>query len=353
MTMIRIFATMLPLLVLALTGLAGCGADAPAEDGAAPGGDERRGGTAIIAMKEDPDVLNPLIRLSATAGRVIAALADPLMEMNEDLDWEPRIARSWELAADGSSVTFHLRPWVWSDGEPLTAGDVVLSLDLFKDPRTASPHRGFFEDVSGAVALDDSTVRYDFRRPVSDPLNRTFHGILPAHIVADLDPAEVAAWPINSRPVSSGAFNLDSWQRNRQLVLVRNDLYPLTPALLDRVVIRILPEAETRILALEAGEVDIVDQITPADAARLERNNKATVHATGGRSVYYLQWNCRRPALADATTRRALSLALNRQRLITTLMAGYAKPAASPVAPVNWNHHGDLPADLHNPVRAR
>ena len=319
----------------------------------AAGADDRRGGTAIIAMKEDPDVLNPLIRVSADAGRVLAAIADPLLEMNEDLGWDPRIARSWDLAPDGLSLTFHLRPWVWSDGVPLTARDVVLSLDLYKDPLIASPRRGFFKDVSGAVAVDDSTVRYDFVRAVSDPLNRTFHDILPAHVIGDLDRAGVGSWSINTRPVSTGAFVLESWDRNRQIVLVRNELYPRTTARLDRVVFRILPEQETRILALEAGEVDIVDQITPADAARLERNGKATVQATGGRQVYYVQWNCRRAAFADAMTRQALSLSVDRERMITTLLAGFGKPAASPVAPAIWNHHGDLPADPHQPARAR
>ena len=344
---------MYQLLVLILVGTPGCGDDAPPAGKVAAGEDGRRGGTAIIAMREDPDVLNPLIRVSADAGRVMAALADPLLEMNEDLGWDPRIARSWELADDGLSLTFHLRPWLWSDGVPLTASDVVLSLELFKDPRIASPRRGFFKDVSGAVALDDSTVRYDFARAVSNPFNRTFHDVLPAHLIGDLDRAGVGGWPINTRPISSGAFVLESWDRNRQLVLVRNARYSGIRAKLDRVVFRILPEQETRILALEAGEVDIVDRITPADAARLERSGKATVHATGGRQVYYVQWNCRRATFADAMTRQALSLSLDRQRMITTLLAGYGRAAASPVAPAIWNHHRDLPVDPHQPERAR
>lgn len=337
--------------VWALLAASGCGDDRPqsTKESTAP----VAGGTAIIAMKADPDVLNPLIRQSADAGRVLSTVNDPLLEMTEDLGWEARIARTWSVAPDGRSVTFELRPWNWSDGHPVTARDLVVSLELFKDPRVASPRRGFFEDVAGAVALDDSTVRYDFLRPVSDPLNRTFHFIVPAHVVADLDPAAVADWPLNSRPVGTGAYLLETWDHNRQIVLQRSPHYRGRKPLLDRVVFRILPEKETRILALEAGEVDIVDEISPADAARLERSGKATVHAIGGRVVYYLQWNCRRPAFTDAATRRALSLALDRDRMVATLMGGYARPAVSPVAPALWNHHGEMAADILDQAAAR
>ena len=331
----------------------GCGQERADGDQAKTEGDPRRGGTAVIALALEPDVLNPLIRTGSTAGQILSEISDALVEMSEDMTWAPRIARGWELAPDGLSVTFHLRPWQWEDGTPLTAHDVALSLRLHQDPRVASPERGRFDDITAAVALDDSTIRYEFARRLPDPVVQTFHSILPAHLVGDLDPATVGSWSINTRPLSSGEFVLESWDRNRQIVLRRNGNYPLTPPLLERVVYRILPESEARILALEAGQVDVVDGISPADAARLERGGKATIHGISGRQIYYVQWNCRRPEFADAATRTALSLAMDRRRLIDGLMSGYARAAASPVAPALWNHHAGLVAHGHDPDRAR
>ena len=89
-----------------------------------------RGGTAVIALAGDPDVLNSLIRGSSYAGIVLAELQDALAEMGEDLEWEPRIASGWELGADRLSITYHLKPWVWSDGKPLTSRDVVSTFQL-------------------------------------------------------------------------------------------------------------------------------------------------------------------------------------------------------------------------------
>ncbi len=334
---------------------AGCGqgdADAP-PDGRDQDLSPVPGGTAVVAIPADPGVLNPLLYNSSLAGMIFAEMHDGLAEMAEDLSWEPRIATGWEVAPDGLRVTYHLRPWVWSDGVPLTAHDVVTSFKLFKDPRVASPRRGFYRDVLAARAPDDSTVIYTLARPVADPVQRTWHQILPAHVVGDLDPAAVATWPFNDHPLSSGEFLLVSRAYNSELVLERNPFYPGPPALLARVVFRVIPETGSRLMALEAGEVDLVDHILPADAGRLEADGSVRVVATGGRRFYYLQWNLANPRLADAQTRRALSLAIDRRGMIETLLAGYGTPAASPIPPAVWNHDAELPADPHDPTRAR
>lgn len=332
----------------------GCGADRGNGTDAA-GGDAAPpapGGTAVIALDGDPDTLNPLLRSSSEAGRILSEISAFLVVMAEDLTWEPGVAASWELASDGLSITFHLRPWNWEDGTPLTTQDVVASFALFRDERVASPQRGYYDDVTGAVALDAATVRYDLARTFNDPVARVRHDILPLHLVGDLDPAAVGSWPLNTRPLASGHFRLVSWEHNRQIVLERNPAYPGEAALLDRAVFRVLGDVETRILALEAGEVDLVNGIPPAVARRLVRDSDIRIVPTGGRQLYYLQWNCRRPAFADPATRRALSLALDRTRMIESLVGGYAQPAVSPVAPVMWNHHDQLVPVACDPVAA-
>jgi peptide/nickel transport system substrate-binding protein len=331
----------------------GCGrkGDVPATGSAA--GSAAPGGTAVVALAADPDVLNPLIYSSTIAGIVIAELHDGLADMDENLSYVPRIARGWEIAPDGLSITYHLRPWCWSDGAPLAARDVVRSFELFQDERVASKRRGLYRDVAKAVAVDDSTVRYDLLRAVPNPVQATWHHIVPWHVVGELDPATVADWPINRQPLSSGEFTLESWAPNRELVLVRNPHYPGKPALLSRVVFRIVPEEATRLLMLETGEVDLADGVQPAAAARLSARGDLRLVASGGRSIYHLQWNCLNPAFADAGTRRALSLAIDRGRLISALVVGHGHPAVGPIPPALWNHHRGLAAPACDPAEAR
>jgi len=121
----------------------GCGrADERSE--VAPAARPEPGGTAVIAFPAEPDVLNSLIRTTASAGQILALIQDGLADMGEDLIWRPRIAESWTVAGDERSLTYSLRPWFWSDGVPLTAYDVVATYNLFNDPVVASPRRGSF-----------------------------------------------------------------------------------------------------------------------------------------------------------------------------------------------------------------
>jgi len=345
----------LTILVVGSVCLGGCGDgnDRTGEASSGSGSGPVAGGTAVVALSSDPDVLNPLIYNSSNAGRVYAEIHDGLTEMGEDLAYHPRIAESWEISPDGRAVTYHLRPWRWSDGQPLTAGDVVSSFDLFTNPLVASPRRGSFRDVLSAVALDSNTVRYELARPLPNPIQVTWHHILPYHLTRGLDPANVREWALNHQPLSSGEFSLENWAHNRTLSLVRNDYYPGTPALLDRVVFTILPEESSRLVALESGEVDLVDNVPPDAARRLEESGKVRITAVGGRRFYYLQWNFANPLFAGADIRKALSLAIDRERMVETLLLGFGSPANGPILPAIWNHHESLAPDPFDPVRAR
>lgn len=345
--------TILFLGAVLLMGMSGCGADRPSEAPSPTTALPSPGGMAVIALAGDPDVLNPLIRRSAAGGMVLAEILDTLTELDESLVAVPRIAHSWELAPDGLSMSYHLRPWRWEDGQPLTARDVAFSFGLFKNPEIGARSRGFYGDVTAAEAPDDSTLVYHFARRLPDPLARTAHAIMPWHLLADLEPSQVDRWPLNRAPLASGPFRLESWEPSHALVLERNSVYPGQAALLDRVMFRVIPEPAARVLALEAGEVDFVSAVPPHSAPRLAGNPQIELKTTEGRRFYYLLWNCRDPRLEDAATRHALSLALDRERMIRTLLQGYADPAVSPIARMLWNHADDLPPDPHDPQQAR
>jgi len=343
-------STLLSLVVL--LSIAGCGSgeqEKPAGNDDGPS----TGGTAVIAITSDPDVLNSLIRRSASSGQILAVLQETLPDMGEDLLWHPRIARDWEIAPDNMSITYHMKPWIWSDGVPLTARDVVSSFNLFVNPAVGSPVRGMFREVAEVVALDSLTVRYSFREPQPDPVMRTFHSLLPAHITDSLDPAEVMNWDLNRHPVSSGPFLLEKWDPGRSISLVPNPRFPLERPYLDRVIFKVIPDATGRVVALETGDVDFVGDLAPAAARRLGATGKVRIETMGGRQYYYLNWNLRSPLFADPATRRALSLALDRHRMIETLLLGFGQPAVSPLAPVMWNFNHDLVADAFDPEEAR
>lgn len=337
------------LVAAVVAAAAGCGKRDQAADRSAAEPTPQAGGMVVIAIPSEPDVLNSLTRTTAVAGQVLSLLQAGLAEMDENLQWEPMIADRWELAADSLAITFHLRPWSWSDGAPLTARDVVASYELLIDPRVGSPRAGQVDGVLYAEALDSTRVRYVFAHRLARPLDSTVHSLLPWHVVRDLDPATVAGWPLNQTPLASGPFMLAAWEHNRELVLVPNPRYPLRAPWLQRVVLRIMPDETARMLALETGEVDMVANLAPDAARRLAADPSVVVHEVAGRNVAYVLWNLRRPEFVDARVRRALSLAIDRGRIVDEILQGQAKQAASLLPPSMWNHHRQLavaPRDL-------
>jgi len=343
----------LPLLV-ALVMVAGCGSDrGDRADGEPAAGDPVAGGTAVIAIAGEPDVLNPITRTSAVAGMVLDLVSTGLAEMRPDMTWEPRLASAWEVSADGLTITYTLRPWRWEDGQPLTARDLVRSFELIRDPRVASPRRDLLAGVESAEALDPTTVRYRFVRPVPDPVQATAHVIVPAHRIETLDVARPGTWPMNRRPLASGPFRLVTWDPGMQLVLERNPGYPLTASRLDRVVLRILPDQTARILALETGGVDLVADVPIPAARRLADDPDLVWHEISGRVFGFVMWNVRREVLADPRVRRAFSLAIDRERFVTDLLGGHGSPASSYLPPALWNHHAGLTPDPFLPDSAR
>jgi len=336
-------------LALAVGGCQDRGKDEQSVDVAIP----TPGGTAVVALPDEPDVLNPLVRTSSMAGMVLSLMSSSLVEMSPELLWEPEIAESWSVAADSLSITYKLRPWRWSDGEALTSADVALSWRLIVDPRVGSPRASLLRDIVDVETPDPETVRYRFDRPVADPIQASFHSILPAHLVAELDPARQDLWPLNRDNVSSGPFRLVSWDAGEQLVLERNPHYLLHRAYLDRLVLRVMPDATAQMLALESGEVDLVMGVTAATARRLEGNADIAMHEVSGRVFGFVLWNLRQPQLRQPAVRRALSLAIDRQRFVDDLLSGLGRPATSYLPPVLWNHHAGLAPDPFSPDSAR
>jgi peptide/nickel transport system substrate-binding protein len=154
-------------------------------------------------------------------------------------------------------------------------------------------------------------------------------------------------------PLASGPFQLETWEHNRQLTLVPNPRYPPAAPWLERVVLRVMPDETARMLALEMGDVDVVAGLSPDAARRLAANEEVVIHEVPGRSIAFVLWNLRQAPFADRRVRRALSLAIDRQRIVGEILQGQARAAASLLPPAMWNHHTGLAPDPHDIAAAR
>jgi peptide/nickel transport system substrate-binding protein len=286
-----------------------------------------------------------------------------LLRYDEQLVPQPYLATSWEVAPDGSSITFHLRDDVWwHDGVRTTARDVAFTYRTVTDPRTAFPNASYWDHyeagVGGVEVVDDFTVRIRMtpHPDFLDPWRSV--AIMPEHLLGEVAPDELAAHPYGSVcPVGNGPFVFDEHVPQDRWVFTANPGFPQALGgrpFVDRYVYRVVPEQTTLLAELLTGGID-VDVATTARQAQviLEAENVELLRYPF-RNTTFVAWNGRRPKLSDARVRRALTLGINRSEIVMAVLEGYGTVANSLVPPFHWAYNDSEDATLpYDPEGAR
>jgi peptide/nickel transport system substrate-binding protein len=325
------------------------------------GGDQpRRGGTAVVA--EAADIQQPfplfftggldsdmmdmmymgLTRGAWRDGRLTALLSD---QSPMAMAWH------WEyVGPDSTGVRYRMRSALrWSDGQPITAHDVVFTYGLYADTVLASPRQSNMAQIDSVVAENDSTVVFHFKRRYPEMIFDSGLAIIPRHVYRDVPPARLSTHPSISRPqtlVVSGAFMIGDHRPGAQITMVPNPHFPVRP-LLDRLVIRVIPEPTTRLVELRNGTADFSRGVTFDQIAALRQQAPGVrFDVESGRFWEYLGYNLRRPMFADVNVRRALGLAIDVPAIIRQLrMEEWVTQAAGPYGPIQ--------KDFFDPQRMR
>lgn len=336
---LRIAARAVAALLLALFGGTGC---SPRPD------DPVHANVVRAVIPTDPQSLTLIggtDRYSQVVGRLVS---DGLVAYDPDLVVRPRLARSWETSEDGKEVTFRLRDGVrWQDGAPLTARDVVFTVERIRDPRSlARSWAPAFEDLERVEAPDDLTVRATYREPFADVLDAWRFPVLPRHLVgAD---ADLSTDPFAKHPIGCGPFRFVRFIPGREIVLEANpDYWDGRPGV-DGLVLRVIGNDRTAFEALLRGDVDILG--VPPDLYR-EALGSTRAANLGTFSYYrlmvwYASWNLdgSNPFFVDPRVRRAMVLALDRERFVSRVLGGLARPAVGTYLPeLPWSDPAAVP----------
>lgn len=295
------------------------------------------GGTLIVTTSAEPTVLVSAYDSNMSICMVGSKILEGLVTYDVDLNPVPALAKSWEVAADGLSVTFHLRDNVlWHDGKPFTAEDVAFSLlNVWKIHHPFG--RAVYANVTGVETPDDHTVVIRLSGPaqyIFAYINTYGSQILPKHIYEGTD---IRTNPANLAPIGTGPFVFKEWQRGSHVRLARNPNYwQAGRPHLDEVVFRFIPDAAARAVAVESGEVHLAlgSAIPIASLGRFADQTKYRINTDDGRflsSIYLVQFNTRRPYLADRRVRQAFLHAVDREALRRLVFRGYGKIATGPV----------------------
>jgi len=346
-------ARLLPVFALVLAVAACSGQDRSAAGG---GDTPQRGGMAVVAIPTELDYPNSLVssdRWAQEVNRFLLFL--PLMQYGPKQEYQPALATSWELLGDTGAV-FHLRRDVrWTDGQPTTSADVVFTYQRAMDPKTGFPNAEWFSWYTGVDAPDAYTVRFHFR-PQDDPLaGLPLLPIMPKHLLDSIPAEQLRQASFNQHPVGNGPFRFVEHRQNDRWVFDANPDFPaaLGRPYLDRVVLRVVPEATAQITALLTGEADMITTAGAPGWKQLASRPEIRRIQRQTRQISIIAWNGRRPALRDPRVRLALSLAIDRRTILDALRGGLGELAIGPITPSSWAFAHDLKPLPYAPDSAR
>jgi peptide/nickel transport system substrate-binding protein len=313
---------------LAVPGLlAACGGGEATGTGTGTiSGNAKRGGLFTMARNEEPLSLDPIVPSDNGSIWVIYNMFDQLTTVNEDsTDVVPSLAESWDTSSDQTKWTFHLRQGVkFSDGSPLTADDVVFSLGRAVNPKT-SAYSFLFGPVSGIRALDANTVEVTLEHPFAPLLEHL--NVFPASIVpkAKVEPDPEA---FAQNPIGSGPFALKKFAKGQFTHLVRNENYwkPGKP-LVDEVMIPYVTDDNTRILKLQAQEIDAAVNIPYAQIDQLNARDDIDVLIEALFRFDGIWMNHAKKPLDDKNVRQALNYATDKESIIKSVLFGKVEVA--------------------------
>ncbi len=302
-----------------------------------PAAAAQAGGTVTLPIGADP-TMNPwhpnAFVESIFVNRV---LFDSVTKPGKDLAPAPDLATSWEAAADGMSWTFALRDDAkWTDGQAITADDVAFTFnDIVLKKELGATGSGNFSAVKNVEVLSPTSVRFNLVRPFSAlPSSLAYNaGILPKHVFeGQSDPWGMTSFN-KATPISSGPFKVESYTSGQSVVLARNDAYFGGKPYLDKLVFKVVPDANTQIAQALSGELTIMIMDNKAAVDRVKSASQVRVEPRQLVQYYWLALNQTDPRFTDVRVRQAFEYAIDRQAIITAVEKGYGKIANSGIVP--------------------
>lgn len=332
------FPVVLPA-IFALALFSACGAPA------------RAPGTVVIASGADLESGNPLVTIHPLSRQLQRhALFVTLFGLDSALEPTAYAARSWQWDSDRRGLNVHVTQKLkWHDGAAFTARDVVFTFQAAADSALASPRRADVAAISRVTATDSFSLRFEFTTPqMRLPWVLAELPIVPEHILDSVPRSRWRQHGFSTRPVGSGPFRFSSRRPGRNWVFERNPDFPTElggPPRLERLVVAVVDEASTKFAGLVSGELDVAG-VSPAMADLVKRDSSLRLLTPPVMFSQVLAFNTTRPPFDDARVRRALSLSIDRDRLVKAAVAGYGIPASGAIPPAVGGRVGDVFPEL-------
>jgi peptide/nickel transport system substrate-binding protein len=309
--------------------------------GAQAAGKER----LAVDLVNEPSSLDPHVQWNPDSYYVYRNVFDNLVTRDDAGKIIAQIATSWKYLSD-TQIEFQLRNDVkFHDGSPLTAEDVAYSVQRIIDPKFASPQLSQFDQIVKADVTGPNTVTLTTKSAYPALLAQ----LVKLSIVPKKHVETVGKDAFNLKPMGSGPYKFENWQRGVAVTLTRNDAYWGTKGPFASVIFRAVPDAATRVANLQTGTADLAVSLDSDQAAQLKASGKAQPLIALTERVAFLRFNTTKPPFDDIKVRQAAAMAIDKKGITEGILGGHDKPMPELLTPAvfGWvDGIADTPYDL-------
>jgi peptide/nickel transport system substrate-binding protein len=294
------------------------------------------GGTITEGIIGAPTLINPVLALSDADKDLTAIVYSGLMRKGENGILIPDLADAYDVSANGLIYTFSIKKSAtFQDGTPVTASDVLFTINKIQDPLIKSPRKTGWDGIV-VTKKDNMTIVFTLSKPYISFMNNTTIGILPEHVWKNVTTAEFGLSTLNIKAIGSGPYKIVSVSKNsdgipQKYQLTRSPLFSLgEPHVKNFTIVSYANEKEL-INALVSHNIDQAGGVS-AENAKLLTDNGYRISASTLPRIFGMFWNSvNNKVLADHTVISALDMALDRQAIIDQVLAGYGTIIHTPI----------------------
>ncbi len=322
--------------------------EAPVEFGTTdPTPQPAQGGGYVEGLVGSISRLNPVLDFNNPVDRDIDSLLfSGLVSFDYNGAARADLAESWGVSADNKTYNVSIRQNAfWHDGQPVTAQDVAFTVDLLRSPALPIPEdiQALWNEVR-IVVLDDHLLQFILPEPFAPFLDYLAFGLLPAHLLQNTPAADLVNSDFNLNPVGSGPYRFDAFQTGTQgeilgvKLAVFEDYYGPRP-FLDSVEFKVFPNTTAAFDAYLRDEIMGIGQVDDTILPAVLQTQGLNLYTSRSPQLTLVLFNLKNPEktfLAEPAVRKALLFALNRQRMIDTILSGQAILANGPILPGSW-----------------
>lgn len=282
----------------------------------------------VLGIVLEPPHLDPTAGAAAAIDEIVYAnIFEGLTRIGPRGEVMPQLAESWTISEDGKTYTFKLHTGVkYHDGTDFNADDVKFSLDRARAEKSTNAQKGLFAAIDTVEVVDPATVKVTLKNPQGSFLYNMGWG--DAVIVA-----RETAETNKDRPVGTGPFKFDHWNKGSEITIVKNSDYWGEKAALEKAEFRIVPDAAAAVPALLAGDVQAFPFFPPEAVAQIKDDPrfKVVIGSTEGETI--LSTNNKKPPFNNLKVRQAIAHAIDRKAIIEAASSGYGIPIGSHFSP--------------------